>query len=243
MTQYARQGDNMFYGRIDPIPEGVYQCIDCVYNLEPVYKDSIFSHFKHEANSRKAHMAAHNGELCSQMDANFQKNKQSEQREKKYNKATFERLLSLAERGELDPAQVMGHLRYLQSYIDNFSVQLVEIKRANRGVEEKHKELAQFGELLAQQQRDLYDRETTIEKRLKSEVHEYEKAVRAKLQLEWHKLNETKSALFNLKNTKAGAVKELMNKIDEELYDIPPFGSNHEDYVKRRPLEGFSIDT
>lgn len=153
MTQYAKQDKKLFYVGEDYIEKGLYECISCRYVLEPVFKDGVCTHFKHEANSRKAHLLAH-GELCSQMSTNF-KGSEAIQEEKAYKENTLQTLIQQAEDGDLDPQVVIHHLKLLYDYIQKTSAKWVDLRAIERDFEERDR-------VLKNRERDLKKEETYL---------------------------------------------------------------------------------
>jgi len=128
MTQYAKQGTTLYYGESDEILSGKYECISCEYGLEAVFKnDGDFSHFKHPSNSRNAHFKKYK-KHCPQMSTKFDSTTQGLQNAKNYTTTTMKHLLEQAETGVLDPRQVVGHLRMLESLIGERASFLVDLK-------------------------------------------------------------------------------------------------------------------
>ena len=134
MTMYAKQDKKLFCIGKDHIEKGIYQCIDCKYALEPVFKNGECSHFKHEANSRKAHQLAHD-ELCSQMSTDF-KDSDSSGRKAAYDRKTIEVLIKQAEEGLMDPQSYMW---LIKQYMEEDSASRADLKVALRNLEESLK--------------------------------------------------------------------------------------------------------
>ena len=153
MTQYAKQGKKLFHVEQDCIEKGIYECISCNYILEPVFKEGVCTHFKHEANSRKAHLLAH-GELCSQMSTNF-KGSEAVQEEKAYREKTIQILIQQAEDGKLDPRVVIHHLKLLHDYIQETSAKWVDIKAIEREFEQRDKALKSREQALEEEEKYL----------------------------------------------------------------------------------------
>ena len=176
MTQYAKQGKKLFYVEKDCVEKGIYECISCSYVLEPVFKDGVCTHFKHEANSRKAHLLAH-GELCSQISTNFN-GSEAVQEEKVYREKTIQILIQQAEDGKLDPRVVIHHLNLLYDYIQETSAKWVDIKVIEREFEQRDKALKKREQDLKEEEkyltllalRYIYDRDKVSKDIVGSEI-------------------------------------------------------------------------
>ena len=213
MTQYAKQGNILFYGREDTILPGKYECIGCEYLLEPVFKNGIFSHFKHSANSRHAHQVKY-GELCVQMSTDFSDTTKALDKAKKYNESTMKQLLEQAETGALQPLQVIGHLRVLESLVQNRASVQAEYRAINLRQEE-----------LDKREQELDDREEELDNYYFSIVRQ-EKDLklltdRQKRDLDKQELELNRRALNKELQRKTG--KNLLEELKNTLDRCPPW--------------------
>ena len=213
MTQYAKQGGQLYCGTQDEILPGKYECIGCEYLLEPVFKDGEFSHFKHAANSRAAHEVKH-GELCAQMSTNFSSTAKDLEKLKKYNESTMKQLLEQARSGDLDPQQVIGHLLILESLIQN-----------RAGVQAEYKVIREREESLRRRSEELDDREFHLDNRY-FELRGAKKDFKLYIQQERHKVRQQEVELNKRALNKALQSEQGMNilkKIKEDIAKCPPW--------------------
>jgi len=226
MTQYAKQGDMLFYGREDTILPGKYECIGCEYLLEPVFKNGVFSHFKHSANSRHAHQAKH-GELCAQMSTDFSDTTKGLERAKKYGESTMKQLLEQAETGALQPLQVIGHLRVLESLVQNRASVQAEYRVINSRNEE-----------LDKREQELDNREEELDNYYFSIVRQEKNlkllADRQKRDLDKQELELNKRALNKELQRKTG--KNLLEELKNTLTKTPPW---HQQQTLDERLENY----
>ena len=215
MTQYAKQGGRLYYGRQSEILPGKYECIGCEYLLETVFKEGEFSHFKHSANSRDAHKIKH-GELCTQMSTNFSSTAKDLEKAKKYNESTMKQLLEQARSGDLDPEQVIGHLLVLESLIQNRASVQAEYKV----IREKEMNLNRRSE-------ELDDREFDIDRK-EYDLHRAEKDFNLYMQKEKNKIRQQEVELHKRALNKAlqhelgmNILKKLRDELD--LSKCPPW--------------------